>query len=68
LDAVRTRPLIALIDNSGPYSTAQATPPGDQLLGGHLATITSDLRDHDRSLAAFMQNGAQAADEGAQAV
>ena len=57
-------PLIALIDNSGPVLDTQADTAGAiNSWAANLATITSDLRQHDRSLAGFMQNGAQAADE-----
>jgi phospholipid/cholesterol/gamma-HCH transport system substrate-binding protein len=58
-------PLIALIDNSGPVLDSQADTAGAiDSWAANLATITSDLRQHDRSLAGLMQNGAQAADEG----
>jgi phospholipid/cholesterol/gamma-HCH transport system substrate-binding protein len=58
-------PLIALIDNSGPVLDTQADTAGAiDSWAANLATITSDLRQHDRSLAGFIQNGAQAADEG----
>jgi phospholipid/cholesterol/gamma-HCH transport system substrate-binding protein len=58
-------PLIALIDNSGPVLDSQTdTAEAIRSWAANLATITSNLRQHDDALAGFMQNGAQAADEG----
>jgi phospholipid/cholesterol/gamma-HCH transport system substrate-binding protein len=57
-------PLITLIDKSQPVLDSQADTAGAiNSWAANLAAITSDLRQHDRSLAGFLHNGAQAADE-----
>ncbi|MDT5085651.1 MAG: phospholipid/cholesterol/gamma-HCH transport system substrate-binding protein, partial [Mycobacterium sp.] len=57
-------PLVNLIDNSGPVLDSQADTAGAiNSWAANLAAITSDLRQHDQSLAGFLHNGSQAADE-----
>jgi phospholipid/cholesterol/gamma-HCH transport system substrate-binding protein len=65
LDARRNLdPLITLIEKSGPVLDSQADTAGAiNTWAANLATITNDLRQHDRSLAGFLHNGAQASDE-----
>jgi phospholipid/cholesterol/gamma-HCH transport system substrate-binding protein len=56
--------LVALIDNSKPVLDSQ-TDSSDavQAWAAHLATITSQLRDNDSSVAGLLQKGAPAAAE-----
>jgi phospholipid/cholesterol/gamma-HCH transport system substrate-binding protein len=57
-------PLINLIDNSAPVLDSQADTAGAiDTWAANLAVITNDLRQHDQSLAGFLNNGPPAADE-----
>jgi phospholipid/cholesterol/gamma-HCH transport system substrate-binding protein len=57
-------PLIALIDNSGPVLDTQSDTAGAiDRWAANLAVMTNGLRQNDQSLAGFLQNGPQAADE-----
>jgi phospholipid/cholesterol/gamma-HCH transport system substrate-binding protein len=57
-------PLIALIDNSGPVLDSQSDTAGAiDRWAANLAVMTNGLRQNDQSLAGFLQNGPQAADE-----
>jgi phospholipid/cholesterol/gamma-HCH transport system substrate-binding protein len=57
-------PLIALIDNSAPVLDSQSDTAGAiDRWAANLAVMTNGLRQNDRSLAGFLQNGPQAADE-----
>jgi phospholipid/cholesterol/gamma-HCH transport system substrate-binding protein len=57
-------PLIALIDNSGPVLDSQSDTAGAiDRWAANLAVMTNGLRQNDRSLAGFLQNGPPAADE-----
>jgi len=57
-------PLIALIDNSGPVLDSQSDTAGAiDRWAANLAVMTDGLRQNDRSLAGFLQNGPRAADE-----
>ncbi len=57
-------PLIALIDNSAPVLDSQSDTAGAiDRWAANLAVMTNGLRQNDGSLAGFLQNGPQAADE-----
>jgi phospholipid/cholesterol/gamma-HCH transport system substrate-binding protein len=57
-------PLITLIDKSQPVLDSQSDTAGAiNSWAANLAAITSDLRQHDQSLAGLLHNGPQAADE-----
>ena len=56
-------PLITLIEQSQPVLDSQADTAGQiQSWAANLATITDELRRHDRSLAGLLQNGPPTAD------
>jgi phospholipid/cholesterol/gamma-HCH transport system substrate-binding protein len=57
-------PLIALIEKSPPVLDSQSDTAGAiNAWAANLATVTSSLRQHDRSLAGLLHNGAPAAEE-----
>ncbi|AKK26875.1 MCE family protein [Mycobacterium sp. EPa45] len=60
-------PLVSLIDHSGPVLDSQAQSAGAiHAWAAHLADLSSQLKDNDRSLAGLLKSGAQAADQAGQ--
>src|SRR6201998_1005666 len=60
-------PLIALIDQSQPVLNSQTnTSDSVQAWASHLATVTSELQNHDQAVGGFIANGAPAASEARQ--